>query len=232
MIDEKLVEKINTYNLCCECFGDEFVETMNKKIKSATKKCIGSMPHDEEHTDDEEEESRSKRMAIDSSNALTNLMGEWNSKMGNLTCVLQELGFLNKDGDINIEKFTVEAITKRYKGAKAAADPVFVQKLSTKMNDCHAISESWPESTLQENDFKKKYGRHMVFFSCCMKSERELCMKYELATHIEKMTGEVPSNSYSTDKYDAAAWNMKAMRHEATPEEQCIDEFFWGAPHM
>ena len=232
IIDEKMVEKINTYNLCCECFGEEFVDAFYQNLKSATKKCGGAMPHDDDDDDEEEEDSRSKRMAIDSSNALTNLMAEWNSKMGNLTCVLKELKFLNEDGDIDMEHFTVEAITKRFNGAKAASDPVFVQKLSTKMNDCHAISESWPESTLQENDFKKKYGRHMTFFSCCMKSERELCMKYQMAKLIEKRTGEAPSNSYSTDKYDAAAWNIRAMRHEATPEAQCIDEFFWNAPHM
>ena len=51
-----MVEKINTYNLCCECYGEEFVEAFAKKLKSATKKCIGSMPHDEENMDDEEEE--------------------------------------------------------------------------------------------------------------------------------------------------------------------------------
>ena len=230
VIHESLITKLHTYNLMVQCYGEDFVTAWHKKLHKATKKCGGSEPADDaEHT---EEGSRTKRTAIDSSTALSNLIGEWNSKMGNLTCVLKELEYLNQEGEINTERFTIEDVTKTFKDTNAGADPVFLQKMSTKMNDCYAISESWPQSTLNENDFKKKYGRHMVFFTCCMKEKRELCIKYQFATLMEKWDAQVPSNAYSTDKYDAAAWNKAAIRHEYTPEEKCIEEFFWGEPKM
>ena len=74
-------------------------------------------------------------MAIDSSTALSNLIGEWNSKMENLTCVLKELELMNQEGEINTEKFSIEDVIKTYKDTNAGADPVFLQKLSTKMID-------------------------------------------------------------------------------------------------
>jgi len=36
----------------------------------------------------------------------------------------------------------------------------------------------------------------------------------------------------SANKYDAAAMTLKMMKHNASPEEKHLDEYFWGDMDM
>ena len=251
-IDDETVTKIHNYNLCCQCFGDEFAEAWGKQQMAAMKKCgvsapvlaAGSLPYPINAAflrsplysyqpqpyvwNNQYQYGRKKREAEVSAEALSNLYDAWGTKLGNLSCVLQELGALDAAGEINKAMFSPSSIQQRFGNSKAGSDPVFLQKLSSEMNTCYDISQSFPQSAFNKNDFKQQYGRRMVFFHCCMKAERYLCMKNLMSNHLEKMTGKVPSSPFTTDKYDAAAMSVKAMKHSASPEAKFIDVFFWG----
>ena len=243
-IDDETVTKIHNYNLCCQCFGDEYAQTWGKQQMDAMKKCgisksvlaAGSLPYPVDaqflrsplyayqqpgyvwkNPYAVHQYGRKKREVTPQ--ALSNLYDVWGSKLGNLSCVLQELGALDAAGDINIEMFSPSFIQQRFGNTKAGSDPVFLQKLSSEMNTCYDISQSFPQAAFNKKNFKQQYGRRMVFFHCCMKAERHLCIKNLMSNHLEKMTGKVPSSPYTKDKYDAPAMSVKAMKYAASPED-------------
>jgi len=157
------------------------------------------------------------------------------SKMGNLTCVLQEFKYITPDLKINIEEFTksLEEIEGFNVEESAGKDPEWAKKLAEGYMDCYKISENWPQASLNRNPLTKVFGRHMIFFKCADKNEKKMCAKAQMLEWLETVYGTNPNNDPSeyglpTDKYDAAATAIMVLNNAATPEEEFIGDFFWG----
>jgi len=164
---------------------------------------------------------------------MSDFKGMMETKMGNLSCVLQECGILDAAGNINSDMLTYDAVKEMYGNTKAGSDPAFLMKYANEMKDCLDVSNSWPQSALNRNPWMAVHGRHMIFFSCVKRCEDNMCAKYLMQQHLERMYGSGPTKpGMPEDKYDAAAMAVKVMMETATPEEKFMDKFFWGKPMM
>jgi hypothetical protein len=155
------------------------------------------------------------------------------TKIGNLTCVMTQLKMLDAAGNINLRHYTEDAWALVGQ-AGAAKDPVFVKKMKEGFTDCYQISQAWPQASLDRHPLTKKYGRHMIFFACAMKVETKMCTQHQVKEWLELLYGPIDVNMFPEvasnggDKYDAAMVGIKVLMHGQTPEEQCVEEFFWG----
>jgi len=164
------------------------------------------------------------------------------SKMSNLTCVLTEMEMLTSDLKINMDAYTVEAITKPVEGvfkpelSVAGKDPAFAQKLADGFQDCYKISQNWPQASLNRSPMKKIFGRHMIFFKCAHKKEMQMCAKAQMLQWLETIYGTDPEykpedHGLPEDKYDAAAVSIMVLDNSYSPEEKFVGDFFWGMEH-
>jgi len=156
----------------------------------------------------------------------------WESKLGNLSCVLTQLDMLDAAGNINMNKFSLLSLNRELRGTPAGADPVFVKKMADGYNDCYDISRSWPQQALDRHPMMKKHGRHMIFFECAKKMQMKLCTKLVIAQWLEILYGQHDSSKNAEyglppDKYDAAIMKVKVMEDAATEEMKFVDDFFW-----
>jgi len=156
----------------------------------------------------------------------------WESKLGNLSCVLTQLDMLDAAGNINMNKFSLLSLNTMLRGSPAGSDPVFVKKMADGYNDCYDISRSWPQQALDRHPMMKKHGRHVIFFECAKKMEIKMCTKLEIAQWMEILYGKHDSSKSAeyglpSDKYDAAVMKVKVMEEAATDEMKFVDDFFW-----
>ena len=152
------------------------------------------------------------------------------TKIGNLTCVMTQMKMLDAAGNINLRHYTEDAWAL-VAGAGAAKDPVFVKKMKDGFTDCYQISQAWPQQSLDRHPIFKKYGRHMIFFTCAMKVETKMCTQFQVKEWLELLYGPIDPNMFPEvggDKYDAAMLGMKVLMHGQSEEEQCVEDFFWG----
>jgi len=279
-ISDSIWEKLNRYNLMCQCFGDDFMASIDKKIMSAMDKCGGEKPpvtavnlpmavapraqmlrtaaspiktyyipayqhHAYNPFLSNVYAGRRKRDA-DSGylnptkedemrflGQLAEFKDTMETTIGNLTCVLQEMDILDAVGNINAAMLSYDSVKAMYGDSKAGSNPAWLAKYAEEMSDCLDISNAWPQTSLNRNPFMAKHGRHMIFFNCWKRCKDNLCAKYLMQQHLERMYGSGPTKpGMPEDKYDAAALAVKVMSETASPEEKFMDKFFWGKPMM
>jgi len=156
------------------------------------------------------------------------------SSIGNLTCVLQDLGYMTEDREVNIDSYLNFAEDESFDiSLSYAKDPAFLKKMQDGYSDCYEISQSWPASSLNRNPLTKVFGRQHIFFKCAHKLETKLCAMGQMVEWLEKLYGKDPNEDPSDfglpkDRYDAAAISIAVLDNAATPEEKFLDNFFWG----
>merc|ERR1712168_333286 len=151
------------------------------------------------------------------------------TKIGNLACVLTQMKMLDAAGDINIDLYSYQSLYGMLKDTPAGADVSFLRKMADGFSDCHDISRSWPQQSLDRKPITKKHGRHIIFFECAKKVEMKMCTKFQISQWLELLYGDYASANLGlpADKYDAAAMAIKAMYSATTDEEMFVDDFFW-----
>merc|ERR1712080_404651 len=118
----------------------------------------------------------------------------------------------------------------------AASDPEWKEMMINSYQDCHDIAEAWPQESLDRNVLTKKYGRNMIFFRCAKKSENLNCGKWQILKGLEVWYGQASEEDRQrmtaiglpANKYDAAVVSMMVLYDAATPEEEFVNDFFWG----
>ena len=277
MMKEKIMQKINKYNLMSRCFGDEMMTSMAIKIHKACEFCedlpssiasSGIKPIDFINPPLNGDQinalrgllsnpslaallqpqgsafgfGRKKRAAglldpteedrMEFMEDLMDFKQDMHTKMGNLSCVLTQLGMLDAAGNINTATFSVAALTSMYGNTPAGSDPVFVNKLSNSLSDCYDISRNWPQQALDRHPLTQKYGRHMVFFECAKKMKVKVCAQFEIKQWMELMYGSIEENAMRFglpgDVYDAATMGLMVKYSGASEEMRFVDDFFWG----
>merc|ERR1712032_1056388 len=93
------------------------------------------------------------------------------NSMGNLTCVLQKIGQLTEDMEVNIEYYTTALTAEEAEygftfdvEGSAAKDPEWRAKIAAEYNDCHEMAQSWPATSLDETRMLTKVapGRYKM----------------------------------------------------------------------
>jgi len=156
----------------------------------------------------------------------------WESKTGNLSCVLKKMDMLNANGDINMDHFSYRNLANKLKYTPAGADSLFLKKMADGFSDCYDISRSWPQMSLDRNPITKEHGRHMIFFECAKKTKVMMCTKFQMAQWMELFYGKFEESKAAMyglpdNKYDAAAMKVKVMYSSASDEMKFVDDFFW-----
>merc|ERR1712214_79491 len=219
-IPSRTMTKLHHYNLCAQCWGEEYADEYQLGILAATEKCASTPSTEEmaeearlltEEVSDDEDVETSTAAASEyiTPEDLMEFRGVTMNLVNNFTCVMKELSFLTADGEINSEIFAYSEELQYAdqvhftSGDRAGSDPIFMKKLTTDIGDCAALSKSFPQQTLDRNPFMKKYGRMAIYFKCIKDVERNLCGKYLLTRAFERFGVPIDATGFE-DKYDAA----------------------------
>jgi len=161
--------------------------------------------------------------------------GNMAAKMGNLSCVLTEMKLLTPDQKINIEEYIKDASEIEgfdLEASPLASDPEWWQRLVRGYQDCYDISESIPQTALDKNPMKKRFGRQMMFFKCADKNEKMNCalgqMKQWIESYYAPDERDMTEYGLPEDKYEAAGLTLMVKYNGASDEEKFLSNFFWG----
>merc|ERR1740128_1364230 len=106
-------------------------------------------------------------------------------KIGNMTCILQELNVLDKQNNIDI-KAIKENMTK-YK----LPSPWFKTRYTELLDTCYAMVTTLPGTIEKQYEVETKTGIKVdvaqikTFMKCCAKAKAQLCMNQDLKQKIE-----------------------------------------------
>merc|ERR550517_577917 len=257
MIDKFTMNKLHQYNLMNNCLGRAHVEKVMFNVEAALKTCQATPPlvtllsplavkTSAVHTAPTSTYSlqynpyvaygRRKRHAqTPAAVTVEELLAFKNDKqnrISGLACVLRQMGFLDANNNININKFSLASLQAALVGTPAGSDPIFLQKMSNDISDCYHTANSIPQRYFNKNTFLAEHGRHMKFFMCMKMAKLDLCSKFQLASWLEQYNL-IPANFAEhgvADKYEAAAMIVKVMHASESPVEQQVDKFFWAPP--
>jgi len=155
---------------------------------------------------------------------------------GNWTCVMQDMGYLTEEREVNMEYYQNFETTEGFDASKSlpGQDPELMEKFKNAFSDCKAIADSWPQRNLNKNPVTRAWGRNIIFFKCASKAEKGLCAMGQMYQWLEKLYGKhsedenLEEYGLPKDKYDAAAISIMVMDAAASPEEKSVSDFFWG----
>merc|ERR1712013_547224 len=112
-------------------------------------------------------------------------------EMGNLSCVLKAVQWLQEDGEVNLEPWTTGLIEPPEGGFEfdvegaAATDLAWREKMSNAATECHELAEAVPAKVLLNDPTSMVLGHAAVFFKCMNKVERRLCAEAEMLEFLE-----------------------------------------------
>ena len=159
--------------------------------------------------------------------------------MGNMSCVLTQVEMIDSAGNINMNFYSLAAMSPTLENSPAGSDREFLQMMVDGFKDCNEISSSFPQKALDRhpNPMMKKYGRHHIFLKCAMKVEDRCCTQFHLKEWVELMYGPITEEkiekfSLPQNKYDAAEMVIKVMHESMSPAEEKDDDFFWQFSQM
>jgi len=166
---------------------------------------------------------------------VSDFKGDMAAKLGNLSCVLTEMKLLTPEQEINIEEYIKDATEIEgfeLEASPLASDPEWWQRLVKGYQDCYDISQSLPQTSLDRNPMKKRFGRQMMFFHCADKNEKMNCalgqMKMWLDSYYATDDKDLTEFGLPEDQYEAAGLTLMVKYNGASDEEKFLSNFFWG----
>jgi len=106
-------------------------------------------------------------------------MKNWNAKMSNISCYLQESKWI--DSNMNLDKNLIMSTLDLYEWD----DKWLHDKSKDCINKCYAVAQSIPKS-VAEDFYSEKWGRIKMFHFCMKKHQAYTCMKYDVKKMLEK----------------------------------------------
>merc|ERR1712134_135248 len=213
-ISQRMMSQIAEYNYRSACWGQQNMDNSILALIKATEKCMQMEP------------SFDVEAAINpQNNPFAPLIQQKNPFKSLLT----------DDLEINMEHYTnwdVEGFD--VSASLPGKDPELKEKFINAMTDCKAISDNWPQTSLNRNPVTKAFGRNIIFFKCANKAEKALCAMGQMYHWLEKLYGKYGEDEnpedygLPKDKYDAAAVSIMVLDASQTPEEKAVNDFFWG----
>jgi len=239
-IYKKFLRSMDVYNFRMKCWGEKNVVRLSVGIEMAKKKCMQMV--------EEEDVPRSKRQVEELQEfqetneefilQYADFQDNLGTMMGNLSCVLKAVQWLQEDGEVNLEPWTTGLIEPPEGGFEfdvegaAATDLAWRERMSNAATECHELAEAVPAKVLLNDPTSMVLGHAAVFFKCMNKVERRLCAEAEMLEFLEKVYGPTKSETLEelglpNDKYAAAGIAAGVLSNAESPEERFVDEFMW-----
>jgi len=239
-IYKKFLRSMDVYNFRMKCWGEKNVVKLSVGIEMAKKKCMQMV--------EEEDVPRSKRQVEELQEfqetneefilQYADFQDNLGTMMGNLSCVLKAVQWLQEDGEVNLEPWTTGLIEPPEGGFEfdvegaAATDLAWRERMSNAATECHELAEAVPAKVLLNDPTSMVLGHAAVFFKCMNKVERRLCAEAEMLEFLEKVYGPTKSETLEelglpNDKYAAAGIAAGVLSNAESPEERFVDEFMW-----
>merc|ERR1711920_652653 len=171
---------------------------------------------------------------------LDSLVSLWRSKRDTGLVNVDEDDFVEflddvADFKINIEEYIKDASEIEgfdLEASPLASDPEWWQRLVQGYKDCYDISESLPQTALDRNPMKKRFGRQMMFFHCADKNEKMNCALGQMNRWLESYYAtddrDLTEFGLPADKYEASGLTLMVQHNGASEEEKFLSNFFWG----
>jgi hypothetical protein len=243
-ISDDIMEELNRWNLFARCYGEEYYLNLSVDIQNAFEACQGvaaPSPLTANEVGQKKADGGSggllqptqEEIAAFGTAAL-NLKNSMPAKVGNISCVLTKINWLDGAGNVNLEGLTVEK-WKKIGTNGAARNPAFVMKMQEGFTDCYNISQALPQSTLDKNPMSKVWGRQIFFFKCAKKMAMKTCAQAQMLEHWEKLNGRLDPATFpelNGDLYDSASYAFNVESQMMSMERKMIQRFIvMGSVH-
>jgi hypothetical protein len=111
------------------------------------------------------------------------------AKIGNLTCIMKEMGCLNHNNEIDLQSMKQEY--KKY----TMPSPWFAQKVEESLEVCYEMANNLPDQiednaeVTGDNFGTINLAKVKTFMKCWHKADTKLCMNYDVKKKIESNFG-------------------------------------------
>ena len=172
-IYKKFLRSLDVYNFRMKCWGEKNVVKLSVGIEIAKKKCMQMVEEDLPRSKRQVEELQEFQQTNEEFILqFGDFQDDLSTTMGNLSCVLKAVQWLNEDGEPNLEPWTTGLIDPPEGGFEfdvegaAATDLAWREKMSKSATECHELSEAIPAKSLTHDPTTVVLGHAAVFFKC------------------------------------------------------------------
>jgi len=111
-------------------------------------------------------------------------------RIGNMTCILQELNVLDRENQIDLRAM------KRDNEKYTFPSAWFNKRYEELLDSCYQMATNLPANIEDQYEVEGKYGKVNVaqiktFMNCCAKAKGQLCMNQDLKQQIESEFGDI-----------------------------------------
>lgn len=135
------------------------------------------------------------------------------AKLGNASCVLQELGIIDANQNLDIN-----AMVKSVEDGEWGAFPdQWLKEHHIKdCRTCATYADSIPKTVFDECAYGEKWGKIMLFFQCEKEAKYKLCMNHDMKNKLEKSFGSLEELEQATglSEYQLLPLTMKLLHDQ------------------
>merc|ERR1712113_1362372 len=222
---EKMVDEVNTHRLKADCFGESNKIKYDQAIEGAIEKCMQLAPAFNlaniiaESHDSLKEPFRQLQFSN-----LENLVSLWRTK--------RDTGLVNVDEDDFVEFLDDVSDFKGDMASKMGNLTCVLTEMKLLTPDMKINIKEFPQTTLDRNPMKKRFGRQMMFFHCADKNEKMNCALGQMNRWLESYYAtddrDLTEFGLPADKYEASGLTLMVKYNGASDEEKFLSNFFWG----
>lgn len=135
------------------------------------------------------------------------------AKLGNASCVMQELGIIDANQNLDIN-----AMVKSVEDGEWGAFPdQWLKEHHIKdCRTCATYADSIPKTVFDECAYGEKWGRIMLFFQCEKEAKYKCCMNHDMKNKLEKSFGSLEELEQATglSEYQLLPLTMKLLHDQ------------------
>jgi hypothetical protein len=135
------------------------------------------------------------------------------AKLGNCSCILQELGMT--DAELNLD---INGMVKSVEDGEWGVFPdQWLKEHHIKdCRNCATYANSIPNSVFDECPYGEKWGRIMLFFQCEKEAKYKCCMNHDMKGKLEKSFGSLKELETATGlaEYELLPLTMKLLHDQ------------------
>jgi len=135
------------------------------------------------------------------------------AKLGNASCVLQELGIIDQNQNLDINKM-VKSVEDGEWGE--FPDQWLKEHHIKDCQTCATYADSIPKPVFDECAYGEKWGRIILFFQCEKEAKYKCCMNHDMKGKLEKSFGSLEELEQATGlpEYQLLPLTMKLLHDQ------------------
>jgi len=135
------------------------------------------------------------------------------AKLGNASCILQELGMIDANQNLDINKM-VKSVEDGEWGT--FPDQWLKENHIKDCRNCATYADSIPKSVFDECAYGEKWGRIMLFFQCEKEAKYKCCMNHDMKQKLEKSFGSLEELEQATglEEYQLLPLTQKLLHDQ------------------